>query len=120
MESSSVNSVEENVESNSMIDQIQDNKIYSQARAKVLDTTEMTNAQFETKLEELYTLNNVKSSIIYEDVYDNVDLYYEVYGTSVKEKIIVKEPSDAYTYTFELQLNGLLPRLEKGWKYFFV
>lgn len=113
MESSSVNSVEENVESNSMIDQIQDNKIYSQARAKVLDTTEMTNAQFETKLEELYTLNNVKSSIIYEDVYDNVDLYYEVYGTSVKEKIIVKEPSDAYTYTFELQLNGLLPRLEK-------
>lgn len=49
----------------------------------------------------------LQSSVLYEDVYPNVDLLYTAYGYNIKEQIIVNEPQSAYRYDFELELDGL-------------
>lgn len=89
-------------------------KVYPAATAVVLrDTQLMSETQYASKLEELYTVSQAKSGIEYQDVYNGVDLRYEVYGTSVKESIIVSQRSETYIYKFLLTLDGLLPRLEE-------
>ncbi|MBR2906600.1 MAG: DNRLRE domain-containing protein [Clostridia bacterium] len=67
-----------------------------------------------TKLEKLTNIENISSSIVYADILDGVDLEYVLVSNSIKENIIVKEPSEAYCYTFTLQLNGLVAELEGG------
>lgn len=67
-----------------------------------------------TKLERLTNIENISSSIVYTDILDGVDLEYVLVSNSIKENIIVKEPSEAYRYTFTLQLNGLIAELEGG------
>lgn len=49
----------------------------------------------------------LQSSILYEDVFPNVDLLYTAYGYNIKEQIIVNAPQAAYRYDFELELDGV-------------
>ncbi|MBQ7064906.1 MAG: RHS repeat-associated core domain-containing protein, partial [Firmicutes bacterium] len=68
-----------------------------------------------TRLEELSTLQNIASGLIYHDIIPGTDLQYELCGTTVKESIWIHEPSDSYVYVFLLSLNGLQARLtEQG------
>ncbi|MBQ7025948.1 MAG: hypothetical protein IJN31_05040, partial [Peptococcaceae bacterium] len=53
------------------------------------------------------TPENLRQSLIYEDIYPGVDLCYTVYGYDIKEEIIVRQKQDSYRYDFLLQTEGL-------------
>ncbi len=56
---------------------------------------------------------NLESSILYENVFPNVDLMYTAYGYNIKEAIIVNQPLNSYRFDFLLQSNGLTPSLNE-------
>ena len=66
----------------------------------------------ETKLEQITVVKKNISSVVYEDVWDSVDLQYIVIGNDIKENIIVKNQSDSYSYTFNLKLNKLYAEMQ--------
>ena len=77
---------------------------------------EITNTETEfdkdaDPLEVRTTLDNIRSSVVYENILPGTDIEYVLYGKNVKENIIVKErnPESDYTYTFTLSLEGLVP-----------
>lgn len=67
-----------------------------------------------TKLQKLMNIDNISSSITYSDILDGVDLEYVLVSNSIKENIIVKKPYEGYSYTFTLDLNGLVAKIENG------
>ncbi len=56
------------------------------------------------------TIDN-KTSLVYSNAWQNVDLEYVLVSNNVKENIIVKAPSAEYSYAFFLTLDGLVPEL---------
>lgn len=58
-------------------------------------------------LGKMTNLENISSTILYEDILAGVDIEYVVHSLNIKENIIVKEKKDAYSYTFTLELNNL-------------
>ena len=60
-----------------------------------------------TELQKMTKLDNISSSVIYEDILQGVDLEYIVISSTIKENIIVKEKSDTYEYEFSLKLSNL-------------
>ena len=66
-----------------------------------------TDEKEETELGKLMNLENLSSSIIYENIMDGVDLEYVVDSLNVKENIIVKERLNSYSFTFTIELNNL-------------
>ncbi len=67
-----------------------------------------------TKLQKLINIDNISSSVTYKNILKGVDLEYTLISNSIKENIIIREPSDNYSYTFTLDLNGLIAKLENG------
>ena len=53
------------------------------------------------------------SKVLYENVLPGVDLEYVTDICVVKENIIVKEPMTSYSFTFQLDLEGLYPEVAK-------
>ncbi len=51
-------------------------------------------------------LNNTQT-VRFNGIEDNYDLEYVISGQSVKENIIINAPSDAYTYSFDMQIKNL-------------
>lgn len=51
--------------------------------------------------------DKLMSSMLYEDVFPDVDILYTVCGFNVKEEIIVKKAQTDYRYDFLLELDGL-------------
>ena len=49
------------------------------------------------------------SSVIYENILPDTDIKYVLCGTSVKENIIINEPTGGYVYTFNLTADNLKP-----------
>ena len=74
--------------------------------------TNFADNENDTKLGKMMNLERLAASVKYEEILDGVDIEYVVESLSVKENIIVKEPQDGYTYTFELKLNNLSARAE--------
>ena len=68
-------------------------------------------AEEHTELQKIMNLENLSSKILYENVFDGVDIEYVVQSLDVKENIIVKEKSNEYTYSFEIKLKNLTPTL---------
>jgi hypothetical protein len=82
----------------------------SGARKKVEGQVTNTQTEFPedaTQLQKMMTLDKLSSKILYPEILDGVDLEYVVNSCNIKENIIVKEPADSYSYTFEIQLNNL-------------
>ena len=82
----------------------------SGANKKVAGQVTNTQTEFSedaTQLQKLMTLDKLSSKILYPDILDGVDLEYVVNSGNIKENIIVKERTDAYSYSFEIQLNNL-------------
>ena len=61
----------------------------------------------EDTLGKLTNLENISSTILYEDILDGVDIEYIVHSLNIKENIIVKERKNSYSYTFTIELNNL-------------
>lgn len=62
-------------------------------------------------LESAFALTKYSSSLVYEDVFKNIDLQYILRGGNLKENIIVKEPADSCSYSFDLHTEGLVPAM---------
>ena len=52
-------------------------------------------------------------NVLYRDVYQDVDLRYELCGYNVKESIVINRPCDSYSFPFYLDLTDLMPVLMK-------
>ena len=66
-----------------------------------------------TEAETSFLPDTLSSSLLYENVYDSVDLKYEVFGYNIKESIIVNQPRDCYEFSFVMQLDGLMPIMQE-------
>lgn len=62
-------------------------------------------------LGKMTNLENITSTILYEDILDGVDIEYIIHSLNIKENIIVKEKKEGYSYTFTLELNNLTATL---------
>ena len=71
------------------------------------EVTNYSDAEDATELQKMMNLEKLSSSVIYRDILSGVDIEYVLNGLGIKENIIIKEKADAYSYTFELELNGL-------------
>ena len=52
-------------------------------------------------------VDNLYQKVLYEEVFENVDLEYIAFSNTVKENIIVKAPLDSYEFAFEIDFDGL-------------
>ena len=78
------------------------------------DGASLLNAEeTELSLTEQFVPDKLGSTVLYENVFDGVDLMYENYGYNIKETIMVNEPQSGYEYSFRLDVNGLTPVLEE-------
>ncbi len=63
----------------------------------------------------LSELNNIESSVVYEEIQKGVSLEYIVSGTSVKENIILDQYIEDFSLTFEYKLKNLkIKQYENG------
>lgn len=67
----------------------------------------------EEEQEDSYAVENVYTQLSYEGIQENVSLNYSLIGSSLKEDIIVEEPSETYEYRFLLSLGNLVPKQGK-------
>ena len=67
----------------------------------------------EEEQEDSYAVENVYTQLSYEGIQENVSLNYSLIGSSLKEDIIVEEPSEMYEYRFLLSLGNLVPKQGK-------
>ena len=65
-------------------------------------------------LDVLTTLDAIRSSVFYTDILPETDIEYVLYGTTVKESLILKSTSQDYSYSFILSLEGLTAVCEQG------
>ncbi len=67
----------------------------------------------EQSLANQFAPDKLGSTVLYENVFDGVDLMYENYSYNIKEIILVNEPQSDYAYSFRLSADGLTPVLEE-------
>ena len=104
---------EDSIAENPLTEEGPESSVESAAKAEIIEREE-PEITYSSHLEELYTLKDSTSSLIYRNVRPNMDLQYELYGSTVKEKIIVQEKQTEYSYPFILQLEGLRVHQEKN------
>ena len=64
------------------------------------------------KNSEKLKIDNQKSAIAYEEVYDNVDLEYEISSNQIKESIVLNSKQDKNKFEFTVDTDGLFPKKE--------
>lgn len=58
------------------------------------------------------TPSRISAEVLYQNVFSNVDLQYEIYSYHVKESIVLNKKCDSYAFDFYLDLQGLTPALQ--------
>ena len=81
---------------------------------------ENSNDYASRSLEEQVMPSRLTTDVLYRDVYDGVDLSYELCGYDVKENIIVKSRRDSYSFTFHLNTGDLVPIMQEDGSILFV
>ena len=81
------------------------------ATAEISYPDAKTRGNDELSIAEQVTPAKLRADVLYRDVYDGVDLSYELYGYNVKETILVNRPRDSYSFPFTLDTDGLTPVL---------
>ncbi len=79
-------------------------RINNVTTASVLDSVDI-----EAYNAELMTVNNQSSAVTYKEIMPDTDFEYVVTSNSIKENIVVYEPQDEYTYSFDMDFDGLTP-----------
>ncbi len=57
-------------------------------------------------------IDNQKSAIAYEDVYNNIDIEYEISSNQIKESIVLNSKQDKNKFEFAVDTDGLFPKKE--------
>ena len=58
------------------------------------------------------TPSRISAEVLYQNVFSNVDLQYEIFSYHVKESIVLNRKCDSYAFDFYLDLQGLMPALQ--------
>lgn len=74
-----------------------------------IDETALNNDS--TIIEE--SVENVSQTVTYNNILNDTDIEYTVNGKGLKENIIINEPTDDYTYSFDITANNLILTLQK-------
>lgn len=59
------------------------------------------------------------NAILYNQVYDGIDVQYTVLDTSIKEDIVLQKPVDKENYEYELRMSGLAAELQDNQVYLY-
>lgn len=86
-------------------------QFHGAVEAQIQDGSEAMSVS--TEAETSFLPDTLSSSLLYENVYDSVDLKYEVFGYNIKESIIVNQQRDCYEFSFVMQLDGLMPIMQE-------
>lgn len=81
-----------------------DKSINNAATVSTLDSNDI-----EAYNAELMTVDNQSSAVTYKGIMPDTDFEYIVTSNSIKENIVVYEPQSEYTYSFDMDFNGLTP-----------
>ncbi len=81
-------------------------------KSKKLDLYEAIEVSEGNDIDSMVTLDKFTSGAIYKDILESTDLEYIIYGSTIKENIIVNSKRESYVYTFEIKLKGLVPVLQ--------
>ncbi|MEE1505302.1 MAG: DNRLRE domain-containing protein [Acutalibacteraceae bacterium] len=87
-------------------------KAIDKAEAKEeINSTEKINASDIKKnnRNEKFKVENKSGAVVYEDVFNNADLEYELNNSQIKESIVVNEKRNNYVFEFNMDLGGLYP-----------
>ncbi len=83
---------------------------YRMTANSVCSPVEILTAETEIPAEdEKLVADNQKSHLIYENVYSDVDIEYEVSGNVIKESIVLGNVEAGNEFTFRMDLGGLYP-----------
>ena len=58
---------------------------------------------------EKFKVENKSGAVVYENVFNNVNLEYELNNAKIKESIVVNEKRNNYVFEFNIDLGGLYP-----------
>jgi hypothetical protein len=58
-------------------------------------------------------VKNLDSSVTFPDIFQDMDLNYNINSNSLKENIVIKKPTDVNTFTLDLSTKNVLPQLMK-------
>ena len=82
----------------------------SSSAAEISYPDEKTRGE-ELSFAEQVTPEKLRADVLYRNVYDGVDLSYTLYSYDVKETIVINRASDNYTFSFDMDPEGLTPVL---------
>lgn len=85
-------------------DTFRDNKLFS------FRTSADSNDQ-DKSISEQVLPEKLRAEVLYRDVYDDVDLHYELCSYNIKETILVNQPRENYSFTFYFDSGDMTPVL---------
>ena len=86
-------------------------KIYSMSGNKNANVKKHNISNFSENEKKMFA-EKLESSIVYEGLFDsNIDIEYTLSSNYVKEDIILNQPTNITTFTMDLSVNNLIPRL---------
>ena len=59
-----------------------------------------------------YALPDLSSRVTYANVFDGIDLVYDMSGTNVKESFVLHSDTGVYDFSFDLKVKGVTPSLD--------
>ena len=81
------------------------------AAAEIRYPDEKNRGTEDLSLAEQVTPTRLHAQVLYQNVFDDVDLQYDLYSYDVKETILVNRPLADYSFSFSLNLDELTPVL---------
>ncbi|WP_346912599.1 DUF6531 domain-containing protein, partial [Clostridium sp.] len=103
--------VVENTDINKVIDEMIEKQLESNRRVKRSANNQSLRDKIKKEIDKKF-LPNVKSSVEFKSIYENIDLEYKLIGKTVKENIILNEKIDNPSISFNLNIENLKPRVE--------
>lgn len=79
----------------------------------VTTASELDSNDTEAYNAELMTVDNQSSAVTYKEIMPDTDFEYIVTGNSIKENIVVYEPQNEYTYSFDMDFGELVPIIKE-------
>ncbi|HOD01962.1 MAG TPA: DNRLRE domain-containing protein, partial [Clostridiales bacterium] len=74
----------------------------------------------ETPEEKKTAIENKNGALIYKEAFNGADLEYEVTSTRLKESIVVSEKQSEYSYSFDMNFDGLTPVIHSDGSIFLI
>ena len=75
----------------------------------ITTVSELKSVEIEAYNAEMMTVDNQSSAVTYKEIFPDTDFEYVVTGNSIKENIVVYEPQVEYSYSFDMDFDGLTP-----------